>query len=74
MPPKLIRYLILVWTIVCFSGMAVFLFEMYGPGSEVNSNAYLESPLTTIGFLMVMWLVPTVVLLIVALRQGSRRG
>lgn len=71
MPPKLFKYLILVWAVVCLSGLGVFLFELYGPGSEVNSTEYLESPLTTLGFWLVMWLVPTVILLIAARRQGD---
>lgn len=72
MPPKLFTYLIVVWTIVCFSGLGIFLFELYGPGSDLNAPAaYPQSPLITAGFWLMMWLLPTIVMVIAARRQEN---
>lgn len=71
MPPKLLNYLIIVWSVVCLSGLAIFMFETYGPGSDVNSPAYLESPLVTIGFWLAVWIMPTIILVLAARRHKS---
>lgn len=69
MPPKLFRYLIIVWSVVCLSGLGIFLFEKYGPGSEVNMTAYLESPLLTVAFWFIVWMIPSAVMMLAARRQ-----
>ncbi|MHB0914720.1 MAG: hypothetical protein ACYC5A_05160 [Thermoleophilia bacterium] len=71
MPPKLFTYLIIVWAVVCFSGLGVFLFELYGPGSDLNSPANQQNPMVTAVFWLIMWLAPTVVMVIAARRQDN---
>lgn len=69
MPPKLFSYLIIVWSVICVSGLGVFLFEMYGPGSDVNAPANLEHPAITVGFWVFVWIVPVVIMIVARRRQ-----
>jgi hypothetical protein len=69
MPPKLFNYLIIVWLVICASGLGVFLFEMFGPGSDVNSPSNLQHPAITVGFWLFLWLVPTIIMEIARRRQ-----
>ena len=69
--PKVFLYLIIVWTLICVSGLGVFLFEMYGPGSDVNSPNQLESPVFTAGFWVFLWIVPVIVLIVLSRRQKN---
>ncbi|RJQ45687.1 MAG: hypothetical protein C4534_04090 [Gaiellales bacterium] len=72
MQPKLFYYLIAVWSVACASGLGIFLFEMYGPGSEVSATVNLENPLVTVGFWLVVWALPAAVLALAARRR--KRG
>lgn len=65
-------YLIIVWTVVCVSGLGVFLFEQYGPGSEAGMTQTLDSPLVTAGFWLFVWSVPATVLLFIGRRGGGQ--
>ena len=54
--------MIIVWSVVCLSGLAAFLFEMLGPGigdSPVDSRDIAVS----LGFWVLAWLVPVLILL-----------
>ena len=64
--------LIIVWSVVCLSGLSAFLFEMLGPGtsdSAVDSAAIA----VTLVFWAVVWFVPVAVLFFIG-RRGFPGG
>jgi hypothetical protein len=67
--PKPYFWLIIVWTIVCASGLAVFLFQIYRPILPVSDAS--SGVGVAVGFWVLAWLAPT---LIIAIAGRRRRG
>jgi len=61
-------WLILVWTVVCASGLAVFLLQSHTPILPLPADDYSGSS-TAIVFWIIAWAVPSVILVIAGRRQ-----
>jgi len=62
-------YLILVWSLISASGLAAFLFEIYGPASIPAASDESINPAVAVVFWGIMWLIPVVVLTIAGRRR-----
>lgn len=72
MAGKIRNGLIIIWSVVCFSGAAAFLFEMLGPGSGI-SPVDSRTIAVTLGFWLLVWAGPVAALLLFG-RAGSAGG
>lgn len=70
--PKSFQYLILVWTVVCISGLGIFLFEILGPQITPQTGYQGTGLLTTIGFFVFLWVAPVGTLAIIGRRRGEQ--
>jgi len=58
--PRTYLYLILVWSLVCASGLGIFLFQNFGPRID-NEPGYTGAALAvTVVFWLVAWAVPVI--------------
>ena len=64
-------YLIIVWSLVCASGLAVFLFQVYGPSADIagDTGGPVMSSAIAVGFWVLLWAVPVVILTFVRRRR-----
>lgn len=67
--PKFFKHLILVWTVVCVSGLSIFLFQVFGPGIETQTAYEGSSLVTSVVFFIFLWIVPVGVLVAAGRRQ-----
>jgi len=70
--PKFFQYLIIVWTVVCLSGLGIFLFELYGPQLTPQTAYQGTGVLTTLGFFLFLWGVPVGTLATIGRRQKEQ--
>lgn len=69
--PKIFQTLIIVWTLVCLSGLGIFLFQIFGP-SIVPQTGYDNRSLTlAIIFFGFLWLIPVAIIVVAGRRHGS---
>lgn len=62
-------YIIIVWSIVCASGLGVFLFQAFGPSIYVEPS-YSTAEITVTGvFWVIAWAIPVTILAIRGRRQ-----
>ncbi len=60
--PKNYFYLIIVWSIVCASGLGIFLFQALGPALP-DEPAYTGTALAiTVIFWIIVWALPSAIL------------
>ncbi len=70
--PNIYRYLIIVWSLACVSGLGIFLFQVFGP-RITNEPAYSGFALAvTIGFWVVAWAGPTTILAVRGRREKEQ--
>ncbi len=64
-------YLIVVWSIICASGLAIFLFQIFGPSIDIagDSSDTALSPLVAVGFWIFLWAVPVLIITLMSRRQ-----
>ncbi len=73
--PKLYLYLIIVWSVICASGLGVFLLEVFGPSLSVDgSDSAAINPAVGIAFWLFLWVAPVTVITIVSRRHGQQKG
>ncbi|MHB9054114.1 MAG: hypothetical protein ACYC5F_09075 [Thermoleophilia bacterium] len=69
--PRTYLYLILVWSLVCLSGLGIFLFQTFGPRIDVEAGYTGLGLAVAIGFWVVAWAIPVSVLYIRGRRQKA---
>ena len=62
------RYLIVIWSLVCASGLIVFLFQALGPSIYPQTGYDTGKIAMAAGFFLFLWLAPVAILLL----AGSR--
>jgi len=67
--PKPYLYIIIVWTIVCASGLGVFLFQVFGPSIFIEPAYSNAAVAATIVFWVIAWALPVAVLAMLGRRQ-----
>jgi len=67
--PKLYRYLVIVWSVVCASGLAIFLFQVYGPRITNEPQYSVADVAASALILFIAWAVPVAILAIRGRRQ-----
>ena len=67
--PKPFLYIIIVWSIVCASGLGVFLFQVFGPSIAIEPTYSTAAVAVTIAFWVIAWALPVAILKIRGRRQ-----
>lgn len=67
--PKVFLYTIIVWSIVCASGLGVFLFQAYGPPIFIGPAYSTAAVAVTAVFWVIAWAMPVGILAILGRRQ-----
>ncbi len=70
--PKFFQYLIIVWTVVCASGLGIFLFQIFGPQIEPQTAYDGTGVLTAVGFFIFLWVVPVGTMTFVGRRRKEQ--
>ncbi|MHB0866349.1 MAG: hypothetical protein ACYC29_01765 [Thermoleophilia bacterium] len=70
--PKFFKNLILVWTVVCASGLGIFLFQIYGPALEPQTTYEGTGVAMSVGFFVFLWLVPVGIMTVAGRRRKDR--
>ena len=65
--------MIIVWSVVCLSGLVAFLFEMLGPGTG-DSSVDGAAIAVTLVFWAMVWFVPVAVLFFIGRRGFPGEG
>ncbi|MBI5869711.1 MAG: hypothetical protein HZB44_01955 [Actinobacteria bacterium] len=67
--PKPFLYIIIVWSIVCASGLGVFLFQVFGPSIVIEPTYSTAAVVVTVVFWVIAWALPVAILVIRGRRQ-----
>ncbi|MHB8792732.1 MAG: hypothetical protein ACYC6O_05285 [Thermoleophilia bacterium] len=67
--PKSFLYIIIVWSVVCASGLGVFLFQVYGPSIAIEPTYSTAAVAVTVAFWVIGWALPAAVLVIRGRKQ-----
>lgn len=59
--PKPYRLLIVIWTLVCASGLAVFLFQVFYPVIPIAAEEK-SVPFEALAYWFIIWIVPVIIL------------
>jgi hypothetical protein len=63
-------YLVLVWSLICASGLGIFLFQTFGPRIDIGGgDDGALNPAVAVGFWVFIWAAPVLVLTIVSRRR-----
>lgn len=57
-------YIIIVWSIVCVSGLGVFLFQVFGPSIFIEPVYSTAAVAVTVVFWVIAWAMPVAILAI----------
>jgi len=72
MARKTLLQLVIAWSVVCASGLGVFLFEIFGPRFSIGADEQpYASPLLAIGFWIFLWAVPIAAIAIISRQWGE---
>lgn len=69
--PKIYLYLILVWSVVCASGLGIFLFQNFGPRISDEPDYGGGALAVTIFFWLIVWAAPSIILAVRGRRQKA---
>lgn len=69
--PKTYLYLIIVWTLVCVSGLGIFLFQTFGPRIPVEPDYTGAALAAAVFFWVIAWAIPVGVLFFRGRRQKA---
>ena len=67
--PKPFLYIIIVWSVVCASGLGIFLFQVFGPSIVIEPTDSSATVAVTVGFWMIAWALPVTILMVRGRRQ-----
>lgn len=70
--PRFFQYLILVWSVICVSGLGIFLFQIFGPQITPQTAYEGTGLLTAVGFFIFLWAVPVGTLAAIGRRQKEQ--
>lgn len=69
--PKLFLYIIIVWSIICASGLGIFLFQVFGPSIYAEPVYDAAEVAVTAVFWVIAWAIPVAIL---AMRGRRQKG
>jgi hypothetical protein len=69
--PKPHFWLIIIWSVVCASGLAVFLVQIYKPILPVSPDS--SGVGVSVAFWIFIWFVPSLIIAAAGLRQRGKR-
>ncbi|MHB8858498.1 MAG: hypothetical protein ACYC6Z_03300 [Thermoleophilia bacterium] len=69
--PRTYLYLILVWSLVCASGLGIFLFQTFGPRIDVEADYTGLGLAVAVAFWVLAWALPVSVLFVRGRRQKA---
>ncbi|MHB9112243.1 MAG: hypothetical protein ACYC4D_06410 [Thermoleophilia bacterium] len=67
--PKPFLYIIIVWSVVCASGLGVFLFQVFGPAIAIEPTYSIAAVAVTVAFWVIVWALPVAIMVIRGRRQ-----
>lgn len=71
--PKPFLYLIIVWSLVCVSGLGIFLFQLMGPSITPQTGYDSRGLALALVFFALLWAAPVAVVSIKGRRQAREK-